>query len=87
MLLDELNNLNFIYLNYVFENFGNKYFSEYNVMKIGLIREKINFYKVNKREKDIFFMLLLYVMDKIVNIIGYYDVYIKRNIIDKYLFL
>lgn len=87
LLLDELNNLNPIYPNYVSENFGNKYFSEYNAMKIGLIREKIDTYKVNKREKDILLTSLLYAMDKIANTTGHYDAYIKRNIIDKHLFL
>lgn len=64
--------------NYVSTNFGNKYFSMENARKIGAIREKIETYELNNREKAFLLTSLLYAMDKIANTVGHYDAYRKK---------
>ncbi|WP_434325726.1 DNA adenine methylase [Mycoplasma leachii] len=83
VIIDELNNLKTDQDNYVSINFANKYFSLENAKKIGLIREKIETYKLNTREKDILLTSLLYAIDKIAYTTGHYDAFIKKQIPDK----
>ena len=64
-LIDELNNLKPVKENYVSHNFGGKYFSNENAKKIGAIRQKIDTYDVNEREKAFLLTSLLYAMDKV----------------------
>ncbi len=67
--------------NYVSKNFGNKFFTLKNAMKIGWIREQIDkLYKnreVNERERAILITSLLYALDKVANTCGHYDAYRK----------
>ncbi|MCY3067573.1 MULTISPECIES: DNA adenine methylase [Aerococcus] len=76
--IDELNQLQGLY-GYCTRNFGNKYFSNDNAMKIDAIREKINSYTdINKREEAFLLTSLLYAADKIANTVGHYDAYRKK---------
>lgn len=77
---DEFNgvDVNTIKQNYVSKNFGNKFFSNNDALKIGYIREKIEQIKdLNEKERDILIASLLYSVDKIANTVGHYDAYIK----------
>ncbi|CAJ1177971.1 hypothetical protein CPEBRM1_ABPJDJAI_00146 [Companilactobacillus paralimentarius] len=67
--------------NYVSENYGNKYFSEENAIKIGAARDFIDKQEdLRDRERDILLTSLLYAMDKSANTVGHYDAY--RRILD-----
>ncbi|MBO0436213.1 DNA adenine methylase [Vagococcus penaei] len=76
--IEFLNSLNPTEENYVSENFGDKYFSMKNARKIGAIREEIETFELNKREKDFLLTSLLYAMDKVANTVGHYDAYRKN---------
>ncbi|WFQ95487.1 DNA adenine methylase [Mycoplasma feriruminatoris] len=84
-IINELNELQTNRDNYVSINFANKYFSLNNARKIGAIREKIEHYDLNNREKDILLTSLLYAIDKIAHTTGHYDAFIKKQIPDKQL--
>lgn len=76
----QMNNIHGTF-NYVSRNYGNKYFSESNAIKIGAAREFIDQQKdINDRERDILLTSLLYAMDKSANTVGHYDAY--RRILD-----
>ncbi|WP_247909122.1 Dam family site-specific DNA-(adenine-N6)-methyltransferase [Streptococcus sanguinis] len=77
-IITELNNLTPTSDNYVSMNFGGKYFSYENAKKIGAIREQIDSYDVNEREKSFLLTSLLYAMDKVANTVGHYDAYRKK---------
>lgn len=77
-IITELNNLTPTSDNYVSINFGGKYFSYENAKKIGAIREQIDSYDVNEREKSFLVTSLLYAMDKVANTVGHYDAYRKK---------
>ncbi|HFI0415446.1 TPA: Dam family site-specific DNA-(adenine-N6)-methyltransferase [Streptococcus suis] len=77
-IIGELNSLTPVSDNYVSKNFGDKYFSIENARKIGLIRESIENYDVNGREKSFLLTSLLYAMDKVANTVGHYDAYRKK---------
>lgn len=77
-LIAELNDLQPVRENYVSQNFGNKYFSHENARKIGAIREKIETYDVNEREKAFLLTSLFYAMDKVANTVGHYDAFRKK---------
>lgn len=66
--------------NYVSNNFGGKYFTEYNARKIGYIRKQIEKIsdKLNNREKAILITSLIYAMDKVANTVGHYDAYRRK---------
>ena len=66
--------------NYVSKNFGGTYFSEYNAMKIGYIREQIEMLseEINYREKAILITSLLYAGDKVANTVRDYDAYRRK---------
>ncbi len=64
--------------NYVSENFGEKFFSNEDALKIGYIRKAIeNLNVLNNKEKNIMLSSLLYSVDRIANTVGHYDAYIK----------
>ena len=77
-IITELNNLTPTSDNYVSMNFGGKYFSYENAKKIGAIREQIDSYDVNERERSFLLTSLLYAMDKVANTVGHYDAYRKK---------
>lgn len=79
-IINEFNNLNSINENYVSENFGGKYFSYENALKIGAIREEIEKLNgvVNVREKAILLTSLMYAADKCANTCGHYDAYRRK---------
>lgn len=79
-IINELNNLSSINENYVSENFGGKYFSYDNSLKIGAIREEIERLTeiVNTREKSILLTSLMYAVDKCANTCGHYDAYRRK---------
>ena len=77
-LINDLNSITPSKDNYVSLNFGNKYFSYENAKKIGAIREKIETYIINDREKAFLLTSLLYAMDKVANTVGHYDAYRKK---------
>ena len=74
--------------NYVSKNFGGKYFSYNDSLKIGHIRESIEkAIDLNEKEKNILIASLLYSADKAANTVGHYDAYIKgKNISDSFCF-
>ena len=74
--------------NYVSKNFGNKFFSYNDSLRIGYIREKIeNDKTLNEKEKNILIASLLYSLDKAANTVGHYDAYIKgKQINDTFTF-
>ena len=77
-IIGELNELQPTEDNYVSKNFGDKYFSNENARKIGAIREKIESYDINNREKAFLLTSLLYAMDKVANTVGHYDAFRKK---------
>ncbi|MGT2715876.1 Dam family site-specific DNA-(adenine-N6)-methyltransferase [Streptococcus respiraculi] len=77
-IINELNTLKPIEDNYVSINFGDKYFSYENALKIGAVREKIDTYNINDRERAFLLTSLLYAMDKVANTVGHYDAYRKK---------
>lgn len=75
--------------NYIFENFGGKFFSLHDAKLIGYIREIIKHDrdKLSEKEFSILLASLLYSADKCANTVGHYDAYIKKhNIIDTFSF-
>lgn len=67
----QMNNIHGTF-NYVSRNYGNKYFSESNAIKIGAAREFIDQQKdINDRERDILLTSLLYAMEEIKFDIAY----------------
>src|SRR5699024_6204852 len=66
--------------NYVSNNFGGTYFTDYNARKIGYIREEIEKRsdELNVREKAILITSLIYAMDKVANTVGHYDAYRRK---------
>ncbi len=87
---DYLNALNPVALenNYVSLNFGDKYFSMNDALKIGYIREYINKSEnLTKKEEAVLIASLLYSADKSANTVGHYDAYIKgKKITDSFIF-
>lgn len=68
---------------YLETNYGDKYFSKYDAMIIGEIRERIErINNINSREKAILIASLLYSCDSIANTVGHYDAYRKTNEIE-----
>lgn len=68
--------------------YGGKFFSNNDAIKIGEIRERIKqATDLNNREKNILITSLLYSADKVANTVGHYDAYRKNvNIPDKFEF-
>ncbi len=81
--IDYLNNLATFRENYFSNNFGNKYFSLENAMKIGSIREEIDRISENQEEKYILICTLIYAIDKIANTVGHYDAFRKKIDVEK----
>lgn len=64
---------------YVTENYGDRYFSLDNAMKIDAIREEIDVIEnINEREKSFLLTSLFYAADKVANTVGHYDAYRKK---------
>ena len=74
--------------NYVSKNFGTKFFSYNDSLRIGYIRQKIeNDKTLKEKDKNILIASLLYSLDKSANTVGHYDAYIKgKPISDTFLF-
>jgi len=85
-IINDFNNLSTEKENYFSNNFGDKYFSKKNAIKIGFIREEIrNLFiqdKINLKEKFILLTSLNYSIDRIANTVGHYDAYIKKDLKD-----
>lgn len=65
---------------YFSDNFGGRFFSKNDAIKIGEIREQIEQADdLNQRERAILITSLLYSADHIANTVGHYDAYRKRN--------
>jgi adenine-specific DNA methylase len=83
-IINQFNSLSIDDDNYFSINFGNRYFSKRNAIKIGFIREEIrNLFildKINLKEKFILLTSLNYSIDKIANTVGHYDAYIKKDL-------
>lgn len=77
-IISELNSIVPTKDNYVSLNFGDKYFSIDNAKKIGEIREKIETFDVNERERSFLLTSLIYAIDKVANTVGHYDAYRKK---------
>ena len=73
--IESLNSINTDKANYFSKNFGNKYFTRDNAIKIGAIREKIEKISTNANEKFILITSLIYAADRIANTVGHYDAY------------
>jgi adenine-specific DNA-methyltransferase len=82
-LADSFNNTKSTQENYFSKNFGDKFFSLQDSLKIGYIREQIekNKNEYNEKEYNIFLASLLYSADKSANTVGHFDAYIKGNAI------
>lgn len=74
--------------NYFENNYGGKFFSNFDARIIGEIRERIQQNnELNKREKAILIASLIYSADKCANTVGHYDAYRKgKNITDSFKF-
>lgn len=67
------------YSGYVTKNYGDRYFTMNNAMKIDAIREEIDkIENINKREKCFLLTSLFYAADKVANTVGHYDAYRKK---------
>jgi adenine-specific DNA-methyltransferase len=73
--IESLNSINSDKANYFSKNFGNKYFTRDNAIKIGATREKIEKISTNANEKFILITSLIYAADRIANTVGHYDAY------------
>ena len=73
--IENLNSINTDKANYFSKNFGNKYFTRDNAIKIGATREKIEKISTNANEKFILITSLIYAADRIANTVGHYDAY------------
>ncbi|CAC9112173.1 TPA: DNA adenine methylase [Staphylococcus aureus] len=73
---------------YLEDNYGGKFFSNFDAIKIGEIRERIDRNtEINERERAILITSLLYSLDNIANTVGHYDAYRRNNdIVDKFKF-
>lgn len=77
--------------NYYSLNFGEKFFSNQDAVKIGFIRDEIDYLKnaneINQKEFFILLSSLIYSLDKISNTCGHYEAY-RKNIIlqDRFVF-
>lgn len=64
--------------NYASINYGNKFFSYNDALRIGAIRDAIDSLNdINEKERAILIASLLYSADKAANTVGHYDAYIK----------
>ncbi len=85
------NNKSIVESNYFSENYSNTFFSETNSIKIGYIRDQIDFFfskkTINEREKDYLISSLLFSMDRIANTVGHYDAYRRKGDLSKKLVL
>ena len=64
--------------NYASINYGNKFFSYNDALRIGAIRDDIDSLNdINEKERAILIASLLYSADKAANTVGHYDAYIK----------
>ncbi len=74
--------------NYFVDNYGGKFFSNYDAKIIGEIRTQIaKANDLNEKERSILLASLIYSLDKIANTVGHYDAYRKKeNIKDKFIF-
>ena len=73
--IEILNSIKTNKANYFSKNFGNKYFTKDNAIKIGAIREKIEKISSSSDEKFILITSLIYAADRIANTVGHYDAY------------
>ncbi|MEB6570501.1 DNA adenine methylase [Staphylococcus auricularis] len=73
---------------YLEDNYGSRFFSNFDAMRIGEIRERIEKNtEINERERAILITSLLYSLDNIANTVGHYDAYRKNSdIFDKFKF-
>ena len=76
--IEYLNSLGIKENNYFSINFGNRYFTIENAIKIGLIREKIEEISESIDEKEALLTALIYATDKVANTVGHYDAYRKK---------
>lgn len=67
--------------NYVSENYGGKYFNEYDARLIGYIRQNLedNRKELTEREYYILLASLLYSFDRSANTVGHYEAFIKGH--------
>lgn len=73
---------------YFVNNYGDKFFSHNDAIKIGEIRERIQRDKsLNKREHSILLASLVYSADRAANTVGHYDAYRKIDYVpDRFIF-
>ena len=76
--IESLNSIKTDKANYFSQNFGNKYFTRDNAIKIGAIREKIEKISTSAEEKFILITSLIYAADKVANTVGHYDAYREK---------
>lgn len=69
--------------NYVSKNFGNKYFSEEDSLKIGFIREDLENEKCNMNHREFCILLtsLIYSFDRCANTVGHYEAFFQGKTI------
>ena len=80
--IKKLNSIRSYKENYFSKNFGGKYFTKENSLKIGTIRDKIEKISNNNQEKFILITSLIYATDKVANTVGHYDAY-RKNLDNK----
>ncbi|HHX69400.1 MAG TPA: adenine methyltransferase [Gallicola sp.] len=73
--------LNTVEPDFVTKNYGGKYFSNEDALKIDYIRNDIEKKKnkINKKEYNILLASLIYSFDRCANTVGHYDAYIKSK--------
>lgn len=86
-LIAQLNALEPQQDNYMSDNFADTFFSARDCRRIGAIREEIEeLYRrrrINRRERGMLILSLLYAMDKIAQTCGHYDAYRKGAAFDR----
>ncbi len=59
--------------------YSDTYFDKMTTLRIGTIREKINEFNFNQREKDIMISSLIYSMDRCANTVGHYESFFRTK--------
>ncbi len=81
--IEYLNNIENLEENYFSINYGDKYFTKENAVKIGKIREEIDRISTDDDEKYLLLTSLIYATDKVANTVGHYDAYCKNMLNNK----
>lgn len=79
--VDEVRHLKLPKSNYFSREFGNRYFSSHDAIKIGAIREKLESRRENFSQREFCILLasLLYSVDRSARTVGHYEAFLRIN--------